>query len=83
MEGAGFTNVVQRNYKVPIGAWSSDAKLKEVGRWNLLFCLSGMESWAIYMLTVVLKWKVEDVHEYLAKVKAAFLDRKNHGYYVM
>ncbi|KFY24031.1 hypothetical protein V493_05478 [Pseudogymnoascus sp. VKM F-4281 (FW-2241)] len=80
---AGFTNVVQRNYKVPIGAWSSEPKLKEVGRWSLLFCLSGMESWAMYMLINVLMWKVEDVNEYLAKVKAAFLDKKNHGYYVV
>ncbi|KFY10977.1 hypothetical protein V491_07386 [Pseudogymnoascus sp. VKM F-3775] len=83
MENVGFTNVVQRNYKVPIGAWSSDPKLKEVGRWSLLFCLSGMESYAMYMLTMVLNWKVEDVHKYLAEVKAAFLDKKNHGYYVV
>jgi ubiquinone/menaquinone biosynthesis C-methylase UbiE len=83
MEKAGFTNVVQRNYKVPIGAWSSDPKLKEVGRWSLLFCLSGMESWAMYMLTAVLEWKLDDVKVYLAQVKAAFLDRKNHGYYVV
>ncbi|OBT81149.1 hypothetical protein VE02_10056 [Pseudogymnoascus sp. 03VT05] len=83
MENAGFTNVVQRNYKVPIGAWSSDPKLKELGRWSLLFCLSGMESWAMYMLTSVLNWKLEDVQVYLAEVKAAFLDKKNHGYYVV
>lgn len=83
IEGAGFTNVVQRNYKVPIGAWSSDPKLKEIGRWNQLYCLNGIESWAIYMLTMVLKWKVEDVHEYLARVRTAVLDKKTHGYYVV
>lgn len=43
MKKAGFKNVVQRNYKVPVGAWSSDPKLKEVGRWNLLFCTQGLE----------------------------------------
>lgn len=83
MEAAGFTNVVQKNYKVPIGGWSSDPKLKEVGRWNLLYCSQGLDGWALYILTVILKWKMEDVKEYLHEVKQALLNKKNHTYYVV
>ncbi|KAL8702125.1 MAG: hypothetical protein Q9201_004559 [Fulgogasparrea decipioides] len=33
---AGFTEVAKITYKWPIGAWSNDPRLKELGRWNLL-----------------------------------------------
>lgn len=35
---AGFKNVVEKRYKMPVGPWSSDLKLKEVGGWHLLEC---------------------------------------------
>jgi hypothetical protein len=28
---AGFVDVIEQKYKAPVGAWSSDPKLKEVG----------------------------------------------------
>ncbi|KAL2353359.1 S-adenosyl-L-methionine-dependent methyltransferase [Cryomyces antarcticus] len=40
---AGFIDVVEERFKWPIGPWSSDAKLKELGRWNLLSWEEGME----------------------------------------
>lgn len=83
MKKAGFKNVVQKNYKVPVGPWSSDPRLKELGRWNLLFCTQSLEGWALYILTEVMKWKVEAVQEYLIKVKRALLERTNHAYYVV
>jgi len=50
MEDAGFVNVTEKKYKVPIGGWSSDSKLKEVGRWNLLFYREDLEGFALYVL---------------------------------
>lgn len=54
MTEAGFENVVERRFKWPIGPWSSDPKLKEIGRWNLLQWEEGMEGWVMAPYTRVL-----------------------------
>jgi hypothetical protein len=51
----GFIDVHEKKYKLPVGEWSSDPKLKELGQWDLLFCLQGLEGWALFLLTEVLK----------------------------
>ena len=48
---AGFEEVVERRFKWPIGPRSSDAKLKEIGRWNLLNWEEGMEGWVMAAYT--------------------------------
>ena len=48
---AGFTNVVRLRYKWPIGAWSNDARLKELGRWNLIHWTEGLEGWVLRFFT--------------------------------
>lgn len=54
MIDAGFEDVHQVDYKVPIGPWSSDPRLKEIGKWHLLYCFQGAEGWAMYLCTHVL-----------------------------
>ena len=34
LDTAGFENVVELSYKLPIGSWSEDLRLREIGRWN-------------------------------------------------
>jgi hypothetical protein len=48
---AGFTNVNERKFKMPVGPWSSDPKLKDVGRYHLLECYQGIEGWSMALLT--------------------------------
>lgn len=54
LEEAGFVDVVETQYKLPVGPWMKDPKWKEIGRWGLLFMTTGLESMALYMLTHVL-----------------------------
>lgn len=54
MEEAGFENVTERRFKLPIGPWSKDKKLKKLGMWNLVHCESGIEGWAMALLTRVM-----------------------------
>ncbi|KAI4136668.1 MAG: hypothetical protein LQ341_005506, partial [Variospora aurantia] len=48
---AGFTEVVKTTYKWPVGAWSNDPRLKELGKWNLLHWQQGLESWTLRSFT--------------------------------
>lgn len=54
ISSAGFVDVVEKRFKWPIGPWSSDPRLKEIGRWNLLNWEEGMEGWVIAPYTRVL-----------------------------
>lgn len=50
MEDAGFDNVIEKTYKIPLGPWSSDQRLKELGRWNLFFYTFDLEGFGLLVL---------------------------------
>lgn len=54
MTEAGFVDVTEKVFKWPVGPWSSDPKLKEIGRWNLLNWEEGLEGWLLAPYTRVL-----------------------------
>lgn len=58
LEEAGFVDIVEHSVKVPIGSWPADPKLREIGRWNLLFLTTGLESMGMYLLMNVLGVRV-------------------------
>ncbi|KAH8648895.1 methyltransferase family protein [Tricladium varicosporioides] len=78
---AGFVDVVEKKFKVPVGTWPSDPKMKELGQWNMLFCLEGLESWSLYLLSTVLKWSYEEIQVHIMTMRKHILNRKNHAYY--
>ena len=51
---AGFEEVTEKVYKLPIGGWSSDPKLKDIGMWNQLYWEYGVEAWSMALMTRVL-----------------------------
>jgi hypothetical protein len=55
MEDAGFINVVEKDYKFPIGKWPADTRMKELGMWFRAYFEDGMEGYAMALLTRVLK----------------------------
>ncbi|KAL3466923.1 S-adenosyl-L-methionine-dependent methyltransferase [Aspergillus heterothallicus] len=77
---AGFVDVVERRFKVPIGAWPSDHRLKELGLYNRLQWTEGIEGWTMYLLTAVLGWTREEVEVYLARMRKGLQDPSIHAY---
>jgi SAM-dependent methyltransferase len=80
---AGFVDVVERWFKVPVGPWPKDKRLREIGRQNYHFCNEGLEGWALYLLTRIMGWKAPEVHILVARMKSALNERRNQGYYSM
>ncbi|KAI9777722.1 MAG: hypothetical protein M1839_008641 [Geoglossum umbratile] len=64
---AGFQNVKEEKFKMPVGPWARDPKLKEIGRWNQLHCEEGIEGWAVALLTRVMGWTLEEVNVLLPR----------------
>jgi hypothetical protein len=52
---AGFVDVVEHKYKMPVGGWSSDPKMKEIGRWNELYFRQGIEGMCLFLLHKVME----------------------------
>ncbi|KAF8473219.1 S-adenosyl-L-methionine-dependent methyltransferase [Kalaharituber pfeilii] len=80
---AGFVNVKNHVYKVPVGDWPKDEKYKAIGQFNLLNMLEGADGWTYALFTRVLKWPQERIEELMKGVKAELLNRTVHGYYRM
>ncbi|KAE8151780.1 S-adenosyl-L-methionine-dependent methyltransferase [Aspergillus avenaceus] len=74
MVEAGFQNVVERRFKLPVGPWSKDEQYKQLGMWNLLHCEQGIEGWAMALLTRVMGWRYEEVQVFLAQMRAGLRD---------
>ncbi|KAE8148100.1 S-adenosyl-L-methionine-dependent methyltransferase [Aspergillus avenaceus] len=80
MVRAGFVDVQERRFKCPIGPWAKDAKLKAMGKYNLLQWEAGIEGWSMKLLTKFLKWSREEVEVYLARMRKGLRDDDIHAY---
>jgi hypothetical protein len=54
MKQAGYVDVREHKFKLPVGPWSSDRKMKEIGSWNMFFFLRDTEGFCIYLLGKVM-----------------------------
>lgn len=85
IENAGFINVREKVYKVPVGDWAKNPILKEAGRVNKAQLLQGMEGYGMYLLTkfgLPEPWSPEQVQVYLAKVRKEINTGGYHTYFI-
>lgn len=68
---AGFERVTEQRFKLPIGSWPKDARLKEVGTLMGVNFFEGVEAFTAALFTDVLGWKREEVTVLNAGVRAA------------
>lgn len=56
MESAGFTNIAVREFKIPIGPWPEDRKMRNIGAYQLVAMLEGLEALTLRLWTKYLDW---------------------------
>jgi SAM-dependent methyltransferase len=78
---AGFEDVEEVNFKLPVGQWPKDKKMKELGFWNYHYCNEGCEGWALYALVKVYGWSIEEAQVFVAKFRNELKNKANHTYY--
>ena len=66
---AGFTNIVHRRVRLPIGPWPKDPHLKQVGLHNYMQINQGLEAVSMRLYVHVLKWTHEQAIMNLAEVR--------------
>jgi len=80
MEEAGFKDVQERLFKVPINGWSSDPKMKEIGQYYAMATEQGLEGYCLYLLIQIEKWDYTEVQVLISKARKAIRDRSIHAY---
>lgn len=83
MEEAGYVDVKEVQYVWPQNPWPKDRKLKELGRWNLVNMLDGLEGYSMALLTRAHGMSVEEVQVFLADVRRDMKDTRIHSYWPM
>ncbi|KAI9802363.1 MAG: hypothetical protein M1833_001869 [Piccolia ochrophora] len=80
VEDAGFINVTEQIYKVPMSPWAKDPKLKEQGRFNQLAMLESLQAYTLRLFTGVLGWSTEEAEVTLVNVRKELKDQSIHNY---
>ena len=97
LEAVGFVNVRTRYTKWPIGPWPKDRHLKELGCYNLLRLLKGIDGLCARRLvdqmavctfnflflggTDELQWTWAETEVFCAELRAAFKTRESRSYH--
>ena len=84
IEKAGFVNAQEKLYKLPIGGWPKHPVYKDAGRVNREHWKSGLEGWAMYLLTkygAPHPWTADEVRVYVAGVRTELGKPGQHIYH--
>ncbi|RSL71566.1 hypothetical protein CEP54_001346 [Fusarium duplospermum] len=82
MEEAGFVNVEERNFKVPIGGWPHDPKQKEIGRYAQATLEQDIEGYVLFMANTVEGWSKEEIEVYIRLLRRELHSGKMRPYYL-
>ena len=66
-----------------INGWPKNKMMKDIGEWNQLNILEGLEGFCLALLTRGLGWTKEEVDVFVARVSRDLRDRKIHAYFPM
>lgn len=86
IEKAGFVDVREKEYKLPVGPWAKDPVLKEAGRLNYHHWASGLEGWGMWLLTkfgVPQPWEKEEVQVYTGDMRTELKKPQYHAYQIV
>ncbi|ETN45927.1 uncharacterized protein HMPREF1541_00109 [Cyphellophora europaea CBS 101466] len=83
MTTAGFDGVEEEVFKWPVNTWPKDDKLKEMGSWNLINMLDGLEGFTVRLWTMALEMSTEEIEVILAGVRKDVQDKRIHSYWPM
>jgi len=69
VKDAGFVNVHHSVLPIPVGQWPKDNKLKELGAFDLIQFLDGLEAISLRIFTNVQGWSPNQIQVFLAEVR--------------
>ncbi|EME82346.1 uncharacterized protein MYCFIDRAFT_40393 [Pseudocercospora fijiensis CIRAD86] len=80
MEAAGFVNCAIKAFKIPVGPWPKDPRLRQAGLLYLVGLLEGVSGLSVRTFTMGLGWSVEEMEVLLMEVKREWKKKSIHSY---
>ncbi|TDZ16701.1 Secondary metabolism regulator LAE1 [Colletotrichum orbiculare MAFF 240422] len=76
LKAAGFVDIVEKRWPIPIGSWPADPILKEVGQCNWEFIDQSFEGFCLFLLKEIMGWEYEEIVMFVAENRQALRDVK-------
>ncbi|KAF2084570.1 S-adenosyl-L-methionine-dependent methyltransferase [Saccharata proteae CBS 121410] len=80
-EEAGFVDVHEEVFKLPINPWPKDPHLKTLGRFSESSLLEGLQAFSLAWFHRGLGWSKEEIEVYLIQIRKSISDRSVHAYH--
>lgn len=80
LQEAGFVNIEERIYKVPLGPWPKDKLLKKVGTYYQAIAMDGLQAISLRPICKGLGWSPQEVEVFLAGVRKHLMNTSIHTY---
>jgi hypothetical protein len=80
LKDAGFVNVEEKIFKIPLGTWPKNKTLKTIGLYLRSVIYDGLQGVSLGPFTRGLKWTPQEVEVYLIDVRKALMDSSTHAY---
>lgn len=77
---AGFEDVTEVVYVVPLGPWPKDPQLKELGKWESVAAPEAVEAYGLRLFTQILGWSSAEARTLQERVKKQLRERSVHAY---
>ncbi|KAM0720334.1 hypothetical protein Q7P37_004470 [Cladosporium fusiforme] len=80
MQEAGFVDVAEKRFKWPVGSWSSDVRLQEIGKWNLKRWDEGIEDWVLDEYGKCFPESREQIQSWLSSIRSMLRNSDSNVY---
>lgn len=80
MEEAGFVDIEEFEFKLPVGGWPKDPKMKELGQYAHLVLEADTEGYVLFIANTI-GWTREEIQVYIAHLRREVRSGKVHAYY--
>ncbi|KAF4495658.1 hypothetical protein FAGAP_8212 [Fusarium agapanthi] len=77
---AGLVDVQSFDFKVPIGGWPKDEKMRKVGQFLRASIENDLEGYTMMVWHQVMNWPEDEYQVFLMNMRKAFKDKRIHGY---
>ncbi|KAF5600773.1 s-adenosyl-l-methionine-dependent methyltransferase [Fusarium pseudoanthophilum] len=81
MQEAGFTDLFSKSWKLPVGDWPQDKKLKQIGLYNGAFIDHSIDAFAIFPIGEILGWSREEVTVLVSQMRKALKEPRALPYF--
>jgi len=81
LRDAGFVNVEEKIWKIPIGSWAKDSKMKTTGAYNRAVMYDALQGASMGPYTRGLGWSPTEVEVFLVDVRKSLSNSSVHSYY--